>query len=154
MIKETKMKKLCVIATIMLMCTSALADVAITGLVGEDEVITRLGFERGAFEAGIQINGLMEDTGSRLDDYEWDHGLYGAYGQYSLGPAYAGLFGTYDFDTTDDKGLWGGMIGLKAVLVPRLTIVGEVQYRVHSGVLRDAWGQDDIKGFVGLAWRF
>ena len=60
---------------------------------------------------------------------------------------------SYDCDTTDDKGLWGPCIGLKATLADNLTVIGELQHRTRTGALRNE-DQDELKAFVCLKLAF
>jgi len=151
------MLKLCAsLILILTMCTPALSDIAVTGMGGADMVLARFGYASGDWEVGAQVTGILEEdllSGNRVDDVEWEEGYYGLYGTYSLGPVYAGAQAVWDFNASDDGGLYGPVCGLKASLLDNLYVVAELQYVMYSGILRDERGQYDKLAFVGMQWR-
>jgi hypothetical protein len=150
--KGQKMKQLIVAACVVLCMATVSQALNFSVMAGEDEAIVRLGTQTNFYdiEAGVQVNGLLDTTGSRVDDVEWEETLLGLYALKAWGPAYVGLFGVSSIDSTDDAIVWGGMLGLRAEILPQLFVVGEYQYQMLSGLARDALGQDRVKAYAGL----
>jgi len=146
------MKKLVLAIVLCWAAVSPALDFAATALVGDDEIIARFGapFTKLEIEIGGQVNGILEETGSRLDDYEWEETFCGVYAQKSIGPLYAGGYYTITIDTTDKYSIAAAYLGVKAQIIPQLYAVAEYQCRVYNNL--GPWG--DNLAFAGLRWEF